>query len=210
MASQPVPFRTRTIGGRSFELIDWSHPAVESRVLREMEEGFAVYYDREWPLTIRFCEFLLSQPSILRGRRILVAGAGVGPEAVVAGRLGRALWINDLSPAALELLASQLVQNGVGEFEVLAGTLADIPLPTELDLVMASFFVYDRDTLEAMRRLLDRAAARSLPVLLANQEIGGFFARLLREAPLPAEEIHRDEELRVVRWAPATDPSTPA
>jgi predicted nicotinamide N-methyase len=198
LPSDAPPFVPRTIGGELFHLVDWSDDAVEARVLREMSDGFAVYYDREWPLTIRFCEFLLSNPGLLEGRRVLVVAAGAGPEAVVAGRLGAALWINDLSETALELLGRQLVRNGVARFGVLPGSMAEIALPDDVELVVASFAVYDAATAEAMDGLLRRAAARSLPVLVANQEIGGFFGRLLRDAPLAATEIHREGELRVL------------
>lgn len=179
---------------------------MEARVLREIDAGIDVYYDREWPLTSRFCEYLLAHPEILAGRKVFVAGAGVGPEAVVAGVQATRLWINDRSPAALELLSLQLHENGIRDFEPAPGSFGEIPLPPDADMVVASFAIYDSETAEAANRLLSRARARRVPVILANQEIGPHFAGVMERAAGRVRELHRDEQLRVVRVDPERAP----
>lgn len=166
------------IAGCRFERINLEHPEVGGRVVEEIESGVDVYYDRRWSLTREFCSFLLDGPDLLEGRSVLVAGAGVGMESVVAGRLARSITVNDLAPVALELCVEQLERNGVVDFEVAPGAFQEVELDG-VDLAMACFAVYDDETEAAMRELLERTGERGIPVLLANQDIGGHFGALL-------------------------------
>lgn len=169
------------IAGRRFERINLEHPEVGGRVVEEIDAGVDVYYDREWPLTRRFCTFLLERPDRLDGRSVFVAGAGVGLESVVAGRLARSVTVNDLAPVALELCAEQLERNGVRDFRTAGGPFQHADL-SGIDLVVACFVVYDPGTRDAMRELLGRAARRRVPALLANEDLGGYFSEVLEAA----------------------------
>jgi hypothetical protein len=185
---QPL-FRDLDLDGSTFRQLNLDHPRVEARILREMSSGVKVYYDREWPFTRRFCSFLLARPELLVGRRVLVAGAGLGMEAVVAGRLAERLWVNDMAPAALELQRLQLQENGLPEVETLDGSFGDLELPPLVDLVMGCFVVYDRETASAMESLLIHSLDREVPTLLADLDIGGHFSRILDRCRAPVRDI---------------------
>lgn len=182
-------FRDLDLDGETFRQLDLDHPEVEARILNEMSSGVKVYYDRHWPFTREFCRFLLRRPDLVAGRNVLVVGSGVGMEAVVAGRLAAALWINDRAPAALELQQLQLDENGLTPRGVLPGSFGELPLPEEVDLVMACFVVYDLDTAEAMRRLITRSHPGGVPILLADLDIGGHFSRILSEREAPVRRL---------------------
>lgn len=185
------------IGGEAFHRINLEHEEVGARVVEEIRSEVEVYYDRRWSLTREFCAFLVERPDLLEGRRIFVAGAGVGMEAVVAGALGREVVVNDLAPVALELLAEQLERNGVEAYEVDVGPCQEADLDG-VDLVMACFVVYDAETRNAVRRLLERAAHRGVPGLLANEDIGGHFSALLEGLGPPVRELDPEGRGRIV------------
>ena len=195
------PFRTVEIGGERLQRIDFDHPEVVARVLDEMASGIDVYYDRHWPFTQEFCAFLADRPELVRNRNLLVVGAGVGMEAVIAGRLARRLWINDLAPVAVELQMRQLRANGVTVEGTLAGSFAELALPPEVDLVMGCFVVYDENTAAAVEAMLRRTLAAGIPTLLADLDVGGHFSRLL-------ERFRDDTERIQVPTPDASDPST--
>jgi predicted nicotinamide N-methyase len=185
---QPL-FRDLDLDGSTFRQLNLDHPQVEARILTEMSTGVKVYYDREWPFTRSFCRFLLAHPGFLARRRVLVAGAGLGMEAVVAGRLAERLWVNDLAPAALELQQLQLQENGVVGVESLGGSFGELELPPAADLVMGCFVVYDRETAAAMESLLRHTYDRGVPALLADLDIGGHFSRILDRCDAPVRDI---------------------
>lgn len=186
------------VGGRTFQALDLDHPRVQGRITEEVRAGVPVYYDRRWALTGTFCRLLVERPELVAGGRILVAGAGVGLEAVVVGTLADRVVVNDLAPVSLELAAEQLRANGVEGFEVDEGPFQDAEL-AGVDGVVACFVVYDRATREAMTTLLERAAARGVPALLANEDIGGHFRAVLEDAPAPVAELAELEKGRIVR-----------
>jgi len=95
-------------------------------------------------------------------RSVIVIGAGVGLESVVAGHRCRELLINDMSSIALALCSRKLCRNGIRQFAAIPGAYESIDLP-RVDLIIGSFLVYDRGTLGSMRRLF---AGCDVPVLL--------------------------------------------
>lgn len=199
MLAPPRRWVSFDVRGLSLERLNLEHPEVGRRILEEMSAGVDVYYDRVWGLTRRFCSFLLERPGLVEGRRVLVAGAGVGMEAVVTGLLARAVVVNDRAPVALELCMEQLERNGVRSRGRAPGPFQDVELDG-IDLVLACFVVYDPETRAAMAALLRRCRERDVPALLANEDVGGHFGALLDATPGPVEELASDERGgRVVR-----------
>lgn len=187
------------MAGEPFRRLDLEHPEVEARIVEEISEGVPVYYDRSWPMTERFCDWLVRHPESVEDRHVLVVGAGVGMEAVVAGRFAERLEINDMAPVALELLAEQLRENGIEPAATHACSYADVPLSPGLDLVLACFTVFDEGSAAAMERLLERTGERGVPVLFADRDLGGHLGRLLDATPRSTEWLVRDDGMRVVR-----------
>lgn len=198
MSADPLPHVPVEVAGRSLRALDLDDARVLGRITEEVRSGLPVYYDRRWRLTEAFCRFLLERPGLVEGRRVLVAGAGIGLEAVVVGLLAERVVVNDRSFAALELASEQLRLNSVEEFTVSRESFAEVELE-EVDGVVACFVVYDAETRAALARLLDRASERGIPALLANEEIGGHFEALLEAAPGPVEELTLLGRGRVVR-----------
>lgn len=192
------PFQTVDLGKETYQALDLDHPEIEREVTRDMDDGVAVYYDRRWGLTERFCRFLLDRPEMVEGRKVLVAGAGVGLEAVVIGSLAGRIVVNDLAPASLTLAARQLEANDVMDFDLHRGLFQDADLDG-VDLVIACFVVYDEETRDAMAELLRRAAERTIPVILANEEVGSYFQEVLDGAAGKLETIAEFERGRVVQ-----------
>jgi len=190
-----LPFE---VAERRFERLNLEHPEVAERVVREIESGVEVYYDRPWPLTERFCRFLLERPELVAGRHAFVAGAGVGMESVVVAHLARRVTINDVAPVALELCREQLERNGIETIDLAPGPFEEAELEG-VDRVVACFVVYDETTEGAMKRLLRRTARRRIPVLLANETIGPHFEAVLESAERPVRDLTPGGGRRFVR-----------
>ena len=200
MSARGRRFTSVDFDGHGFQALNLDDKGVSGRITEEMSSGVAVYYDRRWKLTDAFCRFLLARPELVTGRTVLAVGAGVGMESVVLGRLADRLIVNDSAPASLELAAEQLERNGVRGFEVRPGLLQESDL-TGVDLVVGCFVVYDPSTRDAMAALLERAADRNIPVVLANENVGSFFREVLRGAALPVEDLADLDRGRIVRIA---------
>lgn len=197
MTDPELSWTSVEMAGRTFRALDLGHDAVRGRVLEEIRSGVDVYYDRRWSLTGTFCRFLLGRPELSRDRTVFVAGAGVGLEAVVLGRLADRVVLNDVAPVALEMAAEQLERNGVEDFRLAPGPFQDADL-SGVDLVTACFVVYDAGTRDAVAALLERAARRAVPALLANEDLGGHFGRLLDRVDRPVTDLDPEGKRRIV------------
>lgn len=165
-----MKYRSVTIGTAQYDLLDLDQKAVERRIIADMESGVDVYYDRRWEVTDYLTAWLESHHDVYEGKRVLVLGAGVGAETLVLGRLSERIYLNDLSPTALELCAEQLEYNGIREFEILLGRYEQLILP-EVDIVVASFLVYNRETLDAMQ---DFVSENNCQFILMNENLKEF------------------------------------
>ena len=174
------------MGGELYTLMNLEHPEVDARVRADMDAGVAVYYDRRWETAALLSEWLLAHPEQMSAKRVLVLGAGVGAEALVLGRHSAHVWLNDLSPVALELCARQMAQNGMANYTTLLGRYEDLELPA-VDLVVASFLVYNKDTSTAMRAFL---AGHQGDLILVNERLDPFRKFLKAE---PHTEIFKQD-----------------
>src|SRR3989442_9156745 len=102
MPRTPSPrlWSTLSLAGHRFQLLNLDHPEIAACILGDIDGGIAVYYDRRWDITTRFCRFLLAHPAWIAGRSVLVLGVGIGLETLVIGRLCTTLYLNDRAPGA--------------------------------------------------------------------------------------------------------------
>ena len=161
------------------ELLNLDHPDVEALIIDEMGEGMDVYYDRRWEITRHFSEWLLEHEEWYAAKRVLVLGAGIGEEALILARKARQLWLNDLSSVALNLNKQQLDRNELVEnVTCICGDYLQEDLP-EVDLVVASFLVYEAETLKSIRGFMDM---QKRPFILMNENLPAF-VKLCKEFP---------------------------
>jgi predicted nicotinamide N-methyase len=168
----PPLFKPCLISSETFSLMELNHPRVEQEIIAEMKQGIDVYYDQRWDTTGILTEWLAHHTDIFLGKRVLILGA----ETLILGRHADHIWINDLSPTALSLCQEQLKENGINTATSLVGRFEKIDLP-EVDLVVASFFVYNNDTYQSMTTFMDRHPGE---IILVNERLAPF-PRLLKE-----------------------------
>jgi len=169
-------YRKTVIGETEYYLLDLDQKAVEKRIIQDMDAGVEVYYDRRWEVTEFLTRWLENNQSYYFEKRAMVLGAGVGAEALVLGRLTEKVYLNDLSSTALELCAEQMDYNKLINYEILLGRYQEIELPV-VDIVVASFLVYNRETLNAMRTFMAENHAK---FILMNENLKEFKS-LLKE-----------------------------
>ncbi len=174
----PPLFKPYLIGTETFSLMELDHPRVEKEIMDEMSRGIEVYYDRRWETTGVLTEWLAQNTGLFLGKRVLILGAGVGAETLILGRHASHVWINDLAPTAVTLCQEQLVENGIHNATSLPGRYEQLDLP-EVDLVVASFLVYNEDTYRSMSTFMDEHQGE---IILVNERLAPF-PKLLTERP---------------------------
>ena len=121
------------------------------------------YWSFCWASGQAMAAFLAEQPEWVLGKRVLDFGAGSGVAGIAAARAGaREVIACDLDALALDACAANADLNGV------TLTLTDNWLAHgDLDLILASDVLYDRDNLPLLNAFLQRAPQ----VLLADSRV---------------------------------------
>jgi len=158
------------VGESDYELLNLAHAEVDLRVMGDMENGVDVFYDCRWGITEVLSRWLEENAELIRDRKILILGAGVGMETLVLARHGSHVWVNDLAPVSLELCGEQLEKNGLKNFTKVVGRYEEIELPS-VDLIIASFLIYNEETLASMQSFL---ASYQGELILVNERLDPF------------------------------------
>jgi len=167
---ETMKYHKTIIGSSEYFLLDLDQKVVEKRVIEDMESGVDVYYDRRWEITSHLTNWLEANHSVFQEKNVLVLGAGIGEETLVLGSRAKKIFLNDLSSTALELCVAQLQKNEIKNYEVLLGRYEQLELPS-VDLVVASFLVYNSETLKAIRVFIKEMNCR---FLLMNENLKEF------------------------------------
>jgi predicted nicotinamide N-methyase len=137
--------------------------ASESRAAAPQPPPFWAF---AWPGSQALARYLLSEPSVVRGQRVLDFGAGGGLAAIAAAHLGAAhVLACDLDPVALVAQRLNAELNAVS-FD---STCEDVVGRShEVDVVLAGDVCYERAVSERITPWLRSVAALGALVLLAD------------------------------------------
>jgi predicted nicotinamide N-methyase len=145
------------------------------------------YWAFPWAGGMALARYLLDQPDVVAGRRVLDLGSGSGLVAIAAGLAGASEVIAaDIDRYALAAIALNAAVNGV------ALTIVDDDLtarpPPSVDLIVVGDLFYASDLAERVIKFLDRCLAAGIDVLVGDPRRAYLpypRLRLLAEYPVP-------------------------
>ena len=171
-----MKYDKKKIGDVEYFLLDLDQIAVEKRVIEDMESGVDVYYDRRWEITDKLTDWLEFSQSVYQDKNVLILGSGIGAETIVIGKRAKRVYLNDLSATALALCVEQLEKNEIKNYLTLFGRYEQLNIP-KVDIIVASFLVYNADTLSAIKSFIQNMDCQ---FLLMNENLKEF-QKLLSE-----------------------------
>lgn len=121
-----------------------------------------------WHASVGLCQFLCSSPDLVRGRRVLELGTGLGLCGIVARWLGAQVTLNDYQPDALQFALWNASQNGIHNIQTLLADWRHFPDVEPFDVVIAADILYERRLHKALHNVLAKATASHSRVFLAD------------------------------------------
>ncbi|WP_246016856.1 class I SAM-dependent methyltransferase [Micromonospora pisi] len=125
------------------------------------------YWASAWPGGQALARYVLDNPDVVTGRRVLDLASGSGLAAIAAGLAGAAtVAANDIDPYALAVIGMNARANDI-QVRQAGGDLLDGD-GAGVDLVLAGDVFYRRGLAQRMLPFLERAAARGARVLVGD------------------------------------------
>lgn len=121
-----------------------------------------------WHASVGLCQFLCDNRQLVRGRRVLELGTGLGLCGIVARWLGAKVTINDYQPDALEFALWNAQQNGIRDIQPLLADWRCFPDTEPFEVVIGADILYERRLHEPLQRVLQKVTSASSRVWLAD------------------------------------------
>jgi predicted nicotinamide N-methyase len=152
------------------------------------------FWSRVWPSARALGRYLVREPGLVRGKRVLEIAAGLGLPSIVAARLGAQVHCTEAEPLALEWIEASARANEI-ELEVTAWSWdRQDPLPA-CDVLLLSDVNYEPAAFEALHALLRSVLAQGSTVLLSTPQrlmakdfIAGWLAYAVHQETLIIEQ----------------------
>lgn len=166
LAGLPLETLELCLAGR-----DWTILAVRDQsALLAASEHFAEfpYGLLLWDSALAMAEVLSEQPGLVRGKRVLELGAGVGLAGLVARHLGARVTQCDHSPEALEICRLNALANGVADAELTHADWRNWHHDGLYDLIIGSDVLYDPEAHAPILAIMERNLAARGRMLLTD------------------------------------------
>lgn len=137
--------------------------SVETSLDRRDDESLGWrYWDRIWPSSVAFSEYLIHQffPSKLTGTKVLEIGCGAGIPGVVAAQLGAFTMFSDMVPVTLEAVKETCRLNHISNFDTCTLDWSEkIETKERYDFVIGCEVFYDEAILADIAHVLEQLLA---------------------------------------------------
>ena len=138
------------------------------RLARQDKDGFgAPYWAHYWAGGLALARYVLDNPAVVAGKRVLDLGAGSGLVGIAAAKAGaREVVAAEVDAYAVAALKLNMKLNGAA-ISVLHGDLTG-GAPPEVDVVLVGDLFYAADLSERVARFLDRCSNRGVRALIGD------------------------------------------
>lgn len=122
-----------------------------------------------WASAVGLAERLAQEPELVRGRRVLEIGAGIGFAGMVSRGLGADLTQTDYQTDALTLCCHNAIQNGITGITWEIADWRNLPPSLrDFDLVLGADVLYERTLHPALAEIFPRLLAPGGQILLSD------------------------------------------
>ncbi len=128
------------------------------------------YWAFAWAGGQALSRYLLDNPGLVAGRRVLDLGAGSGLQAIAAAKAGAAhVLAADIDKLALAACRLNATANGV-QLAVTADNLLAQPPAADWDVILVGDLYYERQLADAVSRFIDAAVQNGSLILIGDPQ----------------------------------------
>jgi predicted nicotinamide N-methyase len=121
-----------------------------------------------WESAVALANLLVARPHLVRNKRVLELGAGMGLPGLIARSLGAEVWQTDHEPKALALAALNAQQNGVTGLHYFPADWVHWTHTDRYDLLLGADILYERAMQPYLEHVFEQNLAPGGRLLLAD------------------------------------------
>lgn len=163
------------------------------------------YWAKVWPAAKALCEFMASQPEMLKDQSVLELAAGIGLPSLLAARFAKSIISSDYMEGAVDIIQRSIIHNGFTNVQAYMLDWNTLPENIHADVLLLSDINYDPSSFNVLYNVLQRFLQQGSTILLSTpQRIAGrAFMQKLLPCCCQQQEIailHNDEIVYITIW----------
>lgn len=128
------------------------------------------YWSKLWPAAIALSKFLLDHPELIKAKKVVELGGGLGLPSLVAAPYAASVLCTDCAVDATVIARESGTQNGCTNFKTAVIDWNDLPEELTADVVLLSDVNYDPASFENLWRLVNQLLKKGVTVILSTPQ----------------------------------------
>jgi predicted nicotinamide N-methyase len=128
------------------------------------------YWAKVWPSAIALVKVLQTHPSLIRDKKVLELGAGIGLPSLLMASEAKTIQVSDYDSEAVELLRKNIAHLQLQNVQALQMDWNDLPENIDPEVIILSDVNYDPTQFESLTKLIQKFIHQGCTIILSTPQ----------------------------------------
>jgi predicted nicotinamide N-methyase len=128
------------------------------------------YWAKVWPSAIALVKVLQKHPSLIRDKKVLELGAGIGLPSLLMASEAKTIQVSDYDSEAVELLRKNIAHLQLQNVQALQMDWNDLPENIDPEVIILSDVNYDPTQFETLTKLIEKFIHQGSAIILSTPQ----------------------------------------
>ena len=128
------------------------------------------YWAKVWPSAIALVKVLQTHPSLIRDKKVLELGAGIGLPSLLMASEAKTIQVSDYDLDAVELLRKNIAHLQLQNVQALQMDWNDLPENIKPEVIILSDVSYDPTQFETLTKLIEKFIHKGCAIILSTPQ----------------------------------------
>jgi predicted nicotinamide N-methyase len=128
------------------------------------------YWAKVWPSAIALVKVLQTHPSLIRDKKVLELGAGIGLPSLLMASEAKTIQVSDYDLEAVQLLRKNIAHLQLHNVQALQMDWNDLPENIDPEVIILSDVNYDPTQFETLTKLIEKFIHQGCAIILSTPQ----------------------------------------
>jgi predicted nicotinamide N-methyase len=128
------------------------------------------YWAKVWPSAIALVKVLQKHPNLIRDKKVLELGAGIGLPSLLMASEAKTIQVSDYDSEAVELLRKNIAHLQLQNVQALQMDWNDLPENIDPEVIILSDVNYDPTQFETLTKLIEKFIHQGCTIILSTPQ----------------------------------------